>query len=378
MNDTINCPHCGKSIPLTEALSHQIQDKYAKFYKIRLEEEKNKFAKTLQPELEKQLKEKMEFEMKNKNNELEELRKQNRNMQEQMLELNKLIRQIKQESDNRRVEMEKKLTISQEKIREEEKRKSDEEYKLKILEKDKKLSDAMKMAEEYKRKLEQGSQQLQGEVLELEFENILRREFPYDEIKEVPKGIRGADILQVVKNNYGKTIGTIVWESKRTKSWSEGWIAKLKEDQRAVKADLAVIVTQILPNGIKNFLSKNKVWISNYDSIIGLATVLRDSLIRIAAVRLSEVDKQDKKTILWNYLNGIEFQNRIEAIGDIYNQMQEELEIEKRWFVKKWAKQEKNIRQVIDNISGMDGDLKSIMGKQLSEINESKKLVSGE
>lgn len=378
MNDTINCPHCGKSIPLTEALSHQIQDKYAKFYKIRLEEEKNKFAKTLQPELEKQLKEKMEFEMKNKNNELEELRKQNRNMQEQMLELNKLIRQIKQESDNQRIEMEKKLTTSQEKIREEEKRKSDEEYKLKILEKDKKLSDAMKMAEEYKRKLEQGSQQLQGEVLELEFENILRREFPYDEIKEVPKGIRGADILQVVKNNYGKTIGTIVWESKRTKSWSEGWIAKLKEDQRAVKADLAVIVTQILPNGIKNFLSKNKVWISNYDSIIGLATVLRDSLIRIAAVRLSEVDKQDKKTILWNYLNGIEFQNRIEAIGDIYNQMQEELEIEKRWFVKKWAKQEKNIRQVIDNISGMDGDLKSIMGKQLSEINESKKLESGE
>lgn len=378
MNDTINCPHCGKSIPLTEALSHQIQDKYAKFYKIRLEEEKNKFAKTLQPELEKQLKEKMEFEMKNKNNELEELRKQNKNMQEQMLELNKLIRQIKQESDNRRIEMEKKLTTSQEKIREEEKRKSDDEYKLKILEKDKKLSDAMKMAEEYKRKLEQGSQQLQGEVLELEFENILRREFPYDEIKEVPKGIRGADILQVVKNNYGKTIGTIVWESKRTKSWSEGWIAKLKEDQRAVKADLAVIVTQVLPNGIKNFLSKNKVWISNYDSIIGLATVLRDSLIRIAVVRLSEVNKQDKKTILWNYLNGIEFQNRMEAIGDIYNQMQEELEIEKRWFVKKWAKQEKNIRQVIDNISGMDGDLKSIMGKQLPEINESKKLESGE
>ena len=253
MNDTIICPNCKKSIPLTEALSHQIQDKYAKFYKIRLEEEKNKFAKTLQPELEKQLKEKMDFEIKNKNNELEELRKQNKNMQEQMLELNRLLRQIKSESEEKKIEMEKKLSAAEDKIRGEEKKKADEEYRLKILEKDKKLNDALKMVDEYKRKLEQGSQQTQGEVMEDELKKILTGEFPFDEIVDVPKGIRGADLIQVVKNNVGKKCGTILWESKRTKVWTEGWIFKLKQDQREIKAELAIIVTQVLPGEINSF-----------------------------------------------------------------------------------------------------------------------------
>lgn len=385
MNDDIKCPHCGKKFPLDQAMTHEIKEKLEIETGKKLDEEKKRLNEEARNWREGQLiklkekaKEEMELQLKDKSNELEELRNQNKKFQEQLLELNKTLRLMRTSMEDQKLELDKKLLNEQNRIRQDEQKKFEDQYKLKFLEIEKQNNDLKKSLEEARRKAEQGSQQLQGEVLELEFENILRREFPYDEIKEVPKGIRGADILQVVINNYGKTVGTIVWESKRTKSWSEGWITKLKEDQRSIKADLAVIVTQVLPAGIKNFLSKNRVWISNYDSIIGLATVLRDSLIRIAAVRLSEVDKQDKKTILWNYLNGIEFQNRIEAIGDIYSQMQEELEIEKRWFIKKWAKQEKNIRQVIDNISGMDGDLKSIMGKQLPEINESMKLNSGE
>jgi len=374
MNDTIICPHCQKPIPLTEALSHQIQDKYAKFYKVRLQEEKDKFSKTLQPELEKKIKETMAFEMKNKNNELEEVKKQNASLQEQLLELNKLIRQIRNEGEQKKVEMEKKLMAAEEKIRTEEKKKIDEEYKLKILEKDKKLTDALRMVDEYKRKLEQGSQQLQGEVLELELENVLKRDFPYDEIREVPKGIRGADIQQVVKNSYGKTVGVIVWELKRTKSWSEGWITKLKEDQRALKADIAVIVSQALPEGVTNFAIKSEVWISDYQSMMGLAIVLRDSLLKVAAVKQSVVGKQDKKEILWNYLTGIEFKQRLDAVNEAIIQREEILAKEQKWFTSKWASEKKSLELLRNNLLGMHGDLQGIMGKSLPEMEEFRKL----
>lgn len=378
MNDTIICPNCKKPIPLTEALSHQIQDKYAKFYKIRLEEEKNKFAKTMQPELEKQLKEKMEFEMKNKNNELEELRKQNKNMQEQMLELNKLIRQIKQESDNRKIEMERKLTTAQEKIREEEKKKSDEEYKLKILEKDKKLGDALKMVDEYKRKLEQGSQQTQGEVMEDELKKILSSEFPYDEISDVPKGIRGADLIQIVKNNVGKKCGTILWESKRTKSWTDGWITKLKQDQREIKAEIAIIVSQTLPQEISGLGLNQGIWVVDYKTVIGAAVSLRNNLIELFSLRSANKGKEEKKEILWNYLTSIEFKQRVEAIYESYNNLRDELQKEKDWFAKKWAREEKSIDRVKDNLLGMHGDLEGIVGKTFPELEPLKKIESGE
>jgi len=377
MNDTIVCPHCKKTIPLTQALSHQVQEKYAKFYKVRLEEEKAKLAVTLKEDALKKAKEELALQMKDKANEIEELRKQNKALQEQLLEINKSLRQLKTNYEERMIEKEKQLTREQDKIRIEEKRKADEEYKLKILEKDKKLDDAMKMVDDYKRKLEQGSQQLQGEVLELELENILRREFPYDEIKEVPKGVKGADVLQIVKNNNGKVCGTIIWESKRTKAWSEGWVLKLKEDQRQLKADLAVIISQVLPGEIRNISLHNGVWISNFESMIGLALALRGNLIELAGVKSSLVGKQDKKEILWNYLTSVDFRQRVEAIYDAYSQMLNDLKKEKDWFTKKWAKQEKNITRVADNILGMHGDLEGIVGKSLPEIKELQKLESG-
>ena len=377
MNDTIVCPHCKKTIPLTQALSHQVQEKYAKFYKVRLEEEKAKLAVTLKEDALKKAKEELALQMKDKANEIEELRKQNKALQEQLLEINKSLRQLKTNYEERMIEKEKQLTREQDKIRIEEKRKADEEYKLKILEKDKKLDDAMKMVDDYKRKLEQGSQQLQGEVLELELENILRREFPYDEIKEVPKGVKGADVLQVVKNNNGKVCGTIIWESKRTKAWSEPWVLKLKEDQRQLKADIAVIISQVLPDNIRNISLHNGIWVTSFEAFIGLALALRSNLIEVTGVKSSLVGKQDKKEILWNYLTSVDFRQRVEAIYDAYSQMLNDLKKEKDWFTKKWAKQEKNITRVADNILGMHGDLEGIVGKSLPEIKELQKLESG-
>jgi len=368
MNNQIICPYCKKSIPLNEALSHQIKENYQRIYQKRLFEEKKKMEEELKIEFSKKIKEKIEIEIKDKMNENEELKKQNKLLQEQLLELNKLIRQLQFEKEKQRVEMEKKLFEELEKIRREQKEQLEKEFQLKILEKDKKLNDALKLVEEYKRKLEQGSQQLQGEVLELHLEEMLRKEFPHDEIREVPKGVRGADILQVVKNEFGRSCGAIIWEIKRTKNWSEEWITKLKDDQRAVKAEIAVLVSNVLPQDIKYFGLYQGIWVCQIDSALALITVLRHSLINIQAIKNSVAGKEEKKEVLWRYLTSIEFQQRLSAIIEAHQQLQEDIEKEKRFFALKWAKQEKNIRKVIDNLLGVSGDLESIMGKALPEI----------
>ena len=315
----------------------------------------------------KKAKEEVDLQLKDKTNELEELRKQNKNFQEQLLELNKTLRQLRTSMEEEKLNLEKRLSNEQNRIRQDEQKKFEDQYKLKFLEIEKQNNDLKKSLEEARRKAEQGSQQLQGEVQELELEKILAQEFPYDEIKEVPKGIKGADAIQIVKNNSGKICGTIIWESKRTKNWSEGWVRKLKEDQRQINADIAVIITDILPKDVKNFTFKDNIWICGNSMAIGLAVALRINLISLYSSKISHVGIQEKKDILWNYLNGTQFKQRIESISDVYNQMQEEMEIEKRWFSKKWAKQEKNIRQVLDSVTAMDGDLRGIMGKALPE-----------
>ncbi len=378
MNDQIICPNCKKTIPLTQALSHQIQEKYQKFYRQRLEEEKLKIGQRLRLELEKKIKQDMEFELKDKSNEAEELRKQNRTLQEQLLDLNKLIRQLKVENDQGRVELEKKLAQEQDKIRNEEKKRLIEENHLKFLEYEKKIQDISKVNEDLKRKLEQGSQQLKGEVLELELENLLKREFPFDEIKKVPTGLIGADVLQIVKNNFGKPCGTIIWESKRTKMWTDSWIAKLKDDQRRIKAEIAVIISQILPNGVKYFAQKNGVWLGNYDSIVGLGLLLRNTLLELSAVRSAVIGKQGKKEILWNYLTSVEFRQRLEAMYDAYQLSKTYLDKEKEFFRRKWAREEKNIQLLMENLLGIHGDLQGIIGRSLPEIEGLDVLPSGE
>ncbi len=377
MNDKILCPYCKKQIPLTQALSHQLQEKYKVFYKKRLQEEKTKIEEELKKQLTKKIQEDTELKFKDKSNEAEELKKQNKAFQEQLLDLNKLIRQLRNENQNARVELEKKLAKEQERIRDEEKKRLNEEYGFKISEKEKKLTDALKVNAELKRKLEQGSQQTQGEVLELEMENMLKAEFPSDEIRSVPKGTRGADIIQIVNNNQGKSCGKIIWESKRTKTWSDSWISKLKEDQRQIHAELAVLISNILPEKIKGFGLINGIWIGSYESIIGLACALRSNLLEIALVKQASIGKKGKMEVLYNYLRGTDFKHRVEAIVESFTFMQEDIEKERRWFNAKWAKQERNIRKVIDNTSGMHGDLQSIMGRALEEIKGLNILPSG-
>jgi len=365
MNDQIVCPYCKKTIPLTQALSQQIQEKYQKFYQIRLEEEKGKLVHTWKKELEDKIKKELELEIKDKTNEVIELKQQNTSLKEEFLKLNQLIRQLKRENEQKNLEMQKKLIDEQERIRQEEKKRQEEENRLRFLEYEKKLADISKANNELKRKLEQGSSQAQGEVLELELEKILKSNFPWDEIRPVPKGVRGADVIEVVKNKNNQEVGVIIWEAKRTKAWSEGWITKLKEDQRQLKAELAVIITNILPEEINNIGFKDGVWITNYQSLVGLAIALRANLLGLAALKLASVGKKEKMEILYNYLLGTEFRQRIEAISEAFISLQLNIEKEKRWFMAKWAKEEKNLRQVFDHIAGMKGDLESITGRNL-------------
>jgi hypothetical protein len=211
----------------------------------------------------------------------------------------------------------------------------------------------MKMVEEYRRKLEQGSQQTQGEVLELQIEETLKREFPGDEIKEVPKGRLGADLVQTVHSRTGEVCGTIVWELKRTKVWNNEWIQKLKNDQREIKAEIAVLISEVLPPDFKVFGLRESIWVGSFPSVIGLASLLRKSLLDLALVKSASVGKKEKMEIMWEYLTSTEFKQRMEAIIEVFTSMREDIEKEKMWFKKKWEKQEGSIRRVIDNTAGM-------------------------
>ena len=387
------CPHCKKSIALNEALSHQLQEQLKierEQAEKRIEEEKKKMRviaeqwretekKRLeekyyqnQAELEQQLKEKvkkeMELKLKDTENESQELKKEKQALQEQVLETNKLLRQLRTEMDQKSIEMEKRLSQEQDKIRMEAQARADAEYQLKMRENDKRLQDLSKVNDELRRKLEQGSQQTQGEVLELQIEETLKKEFPYDEIKEVPKGKFGADLIQTVRSRTGDECGTIVWELKRTKVWSNEWIPKLKHDQREMKAELAVIISETLPAELKVFGHREGIWIGSFPSVIGLATLLRKGLLDVYSEKGKSVGKKEKMEIMWEYLTSVEFKQKVEAIIEVFSSMQGDIEKEKMWFKRKWEKQESSIRRVIDNTAGMYGSLESIMGKALPDV----------
>lgn len=399
MADTIKCPHCGERVEVTEALKHQIQEKLLgaekkkfqqalmnerKKFESNLDDEKKRFRqafdnkiKEIKEQAQQKTKEDFETKLKSNQEEIEEQKQRNKKLLEELTEMNKQIRQLKEKDEQRQLEMEKKLTEEQDKLKDAVKKQVEEQQRMKILEKDKQLQDAIKANEDLRRKLEQGSQQTQGEVLELELEEMLGQHFPLDDIKEVPKGIRGADVIQIVKDQAGRSAGSIIWESKNTKNWSDGWLNKLKNDQREVKAELAVIVSSVIPDDIKNLGQQQGIWICSRESIIGLATALRLQLIQLFKVRKSAEGKSGKMEILYQYLTGTEFKQRVEAIVEAFTEMQSEMEKEKRWFAKKWASQEKSIRQVIDQTHGMHGDLQSIVGASLPEI-KSLELESGE
>jgi hypothetical protein len=282
---------------------------------------------------------------------------------------------IQLEADKKEFELKIQRQLDEERktIEKEAGEKAAEAEKYKIAQLEKKISDVSKANDELKRKLEQGSQQTQGEVLELELEEMLKAEFPTDEIAPVPKGVNGADIIQKVIDRSGRFCGQIIWESKKTKNWTEGWIAKLKDDQRAVKAELAVIVSAVLPEGVNGFDVRDGVWVCDIKMATALAMVLRKNLEAITAEKAMAVGKDKKMEIIYTYLTGVEFKQRIEAIVEGFSNLKSGLEKEKIAYQKIWAEREKQIEKVINNTVGMYGDLRG-----LASIQEIKMLELGE
>ncbi len=253
-------------------------------------------------------------------------------------------------------------------VREKARREAEETLKLKVAEKDQTIASMEKTIDELKRKAEQGSQQLQGEVQELQLESLLRAKFPYDTIEPVPKGEFGGDTLQRVVSPAGVVAGTILWESKRTKNWSNGWLAKLRDDQRAAKAEISVIVSQALPAEVETFDVIDGVWVAHPRVIVPLATILRSSLLEVSTARLITQGQQTKAEMVYQYLTGTRFRQRVEAIVEAFSSMQEDLDKERKAIQKQWAKRDQQIERVMAATAGMYGDLQGIAGKSIQQV----------
>ncbi len=358
MANTIICKNCGTEIEVTEALTHQIEEKVIESTRIKLKQE-----------IEKEAEVKFESKFVNLEKEKEEEKARNKKLSSQIDELLDETRVLRRKDEDRELEMKKKLLESEDLIRNEARKKVLEEHQLKDVEKEKLIQDLKKSLEDAQKKANQGSQQIQGETLELTIEHKLKEEFPQDTISEVKKGVRGADVLQTVIDKLNRKCGTIIWESKNAK-WSDTWLPKLKEDQRQAKADLAVLVTVNLPDDLKDkgMGFSNGIWICNPTNFVLLAMSLRFNLVNIFYEKQNAVGVDEKMKVLYEYLTGNEFKHRVEGIVEAFGVLQEDIEKEKRWFSSKWARQEKEIRKVIDHTHGMYGDLQGVTGRALPEI----------
>lgn len=380
--EMIECPFCHKQFALSEALSHQVEEELADArkqveleYAAKMETEIKRATEAAArtaaeantakfQDLEERLKEKTDKVIAGEKKELEFLR---------------LEKDLKEKMQSVDLEVARKVSEERTKVQAEAQKQADDSYKLKSMENDKVIGDLRKQIDEMKRKAEQGSMQTQGEVVELELEEILRSTFPLDEINPVGKGISGADVLQTVRNRAGQTCGSIIWELKQTKAWTEGWVAKLKDDQRAAKADVAIIMTRVLPKDVTGFGPYCGIWVTDYASAISLALALRAGLEEVAVAKLSAVGKNEKMEAIYNYLSGTEFKQKIQGIVEAFTTMKEDLEKEKKSIMTQWAKRDKQIDRVVLNTVGLYGDLQGIIGASLPQIEalEMKELEEG-
>ena len=253
-------------------------------------------------------------------------------------------------------------------VRAQAKREVEEQLNLKVIEKEQTIRSMQLQIEDLRRRAEQGSQQLQGEAQELALETLLGVKFPFDVIGPVPKGEHGGDVLHRVRNPHGGGCGTILWETKRTKNWSDSWLVKLREDQRAAKAEIAVIVSHALPKEIDTFELVDGVWVTHPKTIIPVALSLRQMLVEIAAVRQASDGQQTKAEMVYQYLTGPRFRQRVQAMVEAFSNMQEDLDKERKVIMKQWAKRQEQIERVMQATVGMYGDLQGIAGKTIGEI----------
>ena len=353
---TITCPKCKHEITLNKSLATPYILKLENDFELRLVNLSEQLAQ----------KEKEVFDLKDRLNKRELKLAEAQKEQIEALKLKQELADEKREFD---LTVQKGIAERLTTVREQARKEVEDEQKLKIYEKNHLISQLHERIDDLKRHIEQGSQQLQGEVQELELESLLRTKFPTDLIKPVGKGQKGADALQEVIGKAGQNCGTILWESKRTKNWSDGWLTKLRQDQNEAKADIAVIVTQALPKGVESFDIINRVWVVDPQYAIPVAIAIRQSLEDVSVARQSAEGQQTKMALLYTYFTGTNFKLRVEAVIESFKNMKTDLEKEKKAITAQWAKRDQEITIGMGAAIGMCGDLKGIAGQSFPDIN---------
>ena len=282
-----------------------------------------------------------------------------------------MLRRQRELEDARReldLTVEKRVSEGLEAVRGKARQEAEESLRLKVVEKDQMIASMQQKIAELKQRAEQGSQQLQGEAQELDLENTLRQRFAFDTIDPVPKGEFGGDVLHTVLSQSGQVAGRILWESKRTRNWSEGWLEKLRNDQRAAKADVAILISQALPKEIETFDVREGVWVTGPRTALAVANLLRTSILQVHQTRLAGEGLQGKAELVYQYLTGPHFRHRVSAIREAFDAMQDDLDRERKVIQKQWAKRQAQIDRMVAGMTGMYGDLQGIAGAQLPEI----------
>jgi hypothetical protein len=396
----ITCPSCGHEFEISDALTGRIREhlkaelsqevkkreaelkkraealkaQEAQIAKSReaIEEQIEAGLKERLAEAEKKASQKLEGkyadQLKELQGALEEKDAAIRTFRDQELELRKEQRKLKEKAEAMELEVARKVDAEREKIREEASKKAAEDHRLKDLEKDKLIKDLQSSLADMKRKAEQGSMETQGEVLEQDFEAQLKGFFVHDDIQPVPKGIKGADLVQTVRTPIGAECGILLWETKNTKAWSNAWIPKLKDDMIETRASIAILVSVVLPDGIGRFGQLDGVWVSDPLCAIPLAAALREQLTAISRERTASIGKSEKMEALYQYLAGVEFKQKIEGIVEAFSSMQDQLLRERRAMEKHWKQREKEIERVVKNTVGLYGDMQGIIGGQIPAI----------
>lgn len=376
----IKCPKCGHEFEPNEAIREEVekelrskaadwQKKKNEEFQVKLDEERKRIQQTLEENIRKTISSDFEnklrlLEQNNKDN--EEKLKQARQKELEFLQKEQTIKNREAELE---ITVQKKLQLEREKLSEDIRKIEEQkvaaketEYQMRMKELEKQLEDQKKLADEMRRKAEQGSMQLQGEVQELALQEMLKAAFPFDEISEVGKGVRGADCIQTVRNGFGNECGKIIYESKRTNAFAVDWIEKLKADMRSLSADIAVIVTKTMPKEMDCFGIKDGVWICSFDEVKALASVLRDGVIRVFNAAKSQENKGDKMHLLYDYLTSTEFAEQWKAIREGFMSMKLSIQKERDAMEKLWKAREKQLEKVLLNAAHVRGSIEGISG----------------
>ena len=387
MSTTIKCPNCSHEFELNESLREdvkkELRDEMKKWQKEKEDSFNTQLAeerKKIQQETEQAIRKNISNDFENKLRLLEQNNKDNeeklKEARQQQVEFLKKEQELKNKEAELELSVQKKLQEEREKLSTEIRKLEEQrisaketEFQLRLKEMEKQLDDQKKLAEEMRRKAEQGSMQLQGEVQELALEEMLRSTFPFDVVSEVGKGVRGADCIQTVRNSFGQECGQIIYESKRTTSFTNDWIEKLKTDMRSNGAEIAVIVTKAMPKDMDCFGIKDGVWICSFSEVKALAAVLRDGVIRVFNAAKNQENKGDKMHLLYDYLTSSEFAEQWKAIREGFMSMKMSIQKERDTMERLWKAREKQLEKVLLNAAHVRGSIEGIAGMNSVDLN---------